>query len=104
MTGSSTRPGSPPAAAAPTPADAVGETYLVRTLGGPLPATRLFDADKIPWPPPDELPVPGCQGRYVKVGQSDITDEEIREMSHVVRGAEYEWRRGEGGPEAGHVH
>ncbi|MDP9266372.1 MAG: hypothetical protein M3O91_09695 [Chloroflexota bacterium] len=74
--------------------------YLLRTIGGPAPVTRVVD---YPWPLPDELPwydvaggagrgvVPKLVGRYVKVRESHLPSE-VDEHPNVMRGAEYEWR------------
>lgn len=86
----------------------------IRLNGGPLSLdgwTNIYDAEQLGgWPPPDEIvafPVGGVVAvarpevaatftdismatRYRKVHQSQLTDADEAEMSHVVRGAEYE--------------
>jgi hypothetical protein len=72
------------------------EQLLVRTVGGPLPGDRILDSREHRWPLPEFLLVPGlfegAEGRYVKVSESAVTDEQIATMRHVIRGAQYEWR------------
>ena len=65
-----------------------GERFIIRTVGGPYPGDRMSNG---PWPLPDELPVPGEPGTYIKVSQS------VLEEPHpgVLRGAEYHWITGE---------
>jgi hypothetical protein len=66
------------------------EAYLARFVGGPLPGSRVLRPPKWSWPLPDEVAAPGItRARYVKVSQSEVSDEAAREMTHVVRGAEY---------------
>lgn len=68
------------------------EQFLVRTTGGPFhDETRVTSANDNEWPLPDELPVREHGGRYVKVSESDLAPQEPG--SHVLRGAEYEWRQ-----------
>lgn len=45
--------------------------------------------NNIEWPPPEVLDVLGF--RYVRVGYSQITDAQRAEMTHVCRGAEYDF-------------
>lgn len=60
--------------------------YLMRTIGGPFPGDRVSPG---PWPLPDSLSVPGEDGAYVKVRESQLTDD----LPGVMRGAEYEWHK-----------
>jgi hypothetical protein len=66
----------------------VTEHFMLRTVGGPHPGTRVATDQEMPWPLPDELPDEG--GRYVKVSESALPP--MSTDSHVMRGAEYEWR------------
>jgi hypothetical protein len=65
----------------------VPEKFLIRTVGGPHPGTRIAPADVMPWPLPDALP--DERGRYVKRSESQLPPQ--ADGSHVMRGAEYEW-------------
>jgi len=47
----------------------------------------------IDWPPPEELDIAGFI--FVKVGQSQFTDEQRASMTHVLRGAQYEPKKEE---------
>ena len=79
------------------------EHFLVRLKGGPHPATYIpaegqpvwghLEDPAVRWPLPDAIPAGG--GEYVKVSESKL--EPQPDDSHVLRGAEYEWR------EAGHA-
>lgn len=66
------------------------EPFLIRTVGGPAPGTRVSAAGEYDWPLPPTLNVPGETGRYVKKSESQLPAQ--APDSHVVRGAEYEWR------------
>jgi hypothetical protein len=50
-----------------------------------IPAVRLG----VEWPPPDELIINGLIYRQIRC--SEITDEQRAGMTHVARGAEYEY-------------
>lgn len=62
---------------------------FIQLNGGPHDGARL--GVKL-WPPPEEIPVRGSAGRYVRIRMSQLTDEQQEEMTFIVRGAEYEWR------------
>lgn len=62
---------------------------LARFIGGPHPGDRLT---LLPWPLPDFIDMPNDNGMYIKTNQSQITDEQYKTMTHVMRGAEYEWK------------
>lgn len=87
------------------------EQVGVRLTGGLLPVNNIFEME---WPPPDEVtafshpvytggqtaivvaepeegfPEGSTIARYRKVKQSKLTDEQVAEVSVLVRGAEYE--------------
>lgn len=66
----------------------MSERFLIRTLGGPHPGTRVTpDCDRWSWPLPDDLNDDG--GHYRKIRESDLPP--MPEDGYVVRGAEYEW-------------
>jgi hypothetical protein len=79
--------------------------FVLRTIGGPLDGqTRVVDVTVMPWPWPDELPIPiGVYrdpqtpkpkfqtGRYVKIHESQLPPEAAAHPNVGV-GAEYEWR------------
>jgi hypothetical protein len=73
------------------------EQFLMRTEGGPFPGDRIVDSRDWVWPLPLFLDVPGefegSEGRYVKVSESALSDEQMALTTHVIRGARYEWRR-----------
>jgi hypothetical protein len=58
--------------------------YLVRFVDGPTPGDYLHPG---PWPLPQKLRTPSPGGRYVKVGESALTEDH----PGVVRGAQYRW-------------
>lgn len=63
-------------------------TSLARFIGGPHAGDKMTD---LPWPLPDFIDLPLEHGSYKKTNESQITDEQAATMSHVIRGAEYEW-------------
>lgn len=72
----------------------MAESDYVRLLGGPL-DSKLYVTKQ--WPPPEVIEADGVVfdfegGRYERLRMSALTDEEIASMSHVARGAEYEWK------------
>ena len=70
-------------------------TNVMRFEGGPLDGeTRFTD---LPWPLPDEMAAPsgGLRGRYLKVAESQLPDEDL---PGVIRGASYRWEEGAGRP------
>lgn len=71
----------------------MSERFLIRTIGGPLPATRVIEAAEMSWPLPETLDDPEGRGHYRKVSESQLPPQP--EGSHVMRGAEYEWVPGE---------
>lgn len=83
---------------APAP-DAPKEVYLARMIGGPAAGDHTLTSFDWTWPLPAwlEVPDPGAAGRrrplgrYVKVSESQITDEQMASMTHVMRGAQYVW-------------
>jgi len=72
------------------------EQFLIRLVGGPKPGDRVLDSRDWSWPLPEFLDMPVQDhfhpGRYVKVSQSAVTDEQIQRATHVIRGAQYEWQ------------
>jgi hypothetical protein len=71
------------------------EAFLVRTVNGPRPGTRV--AEGWAWPLPVLLLAEG--GQYVKISESSL--EPQVEDSNVLRGAEYRWQPGD--PTAGQL-
>lgn len=72
-------------------ADAAVETFLIRTLDGPMVGVWTTTSEVYTWPLPDVLPVPAHvgTGSYRKVSQS-AADESV--SPSFVRGAQYVWR------------
>lgn len=66
------------------------EQFLLRTVGGPHPGSRVVTngKDNFTWPLPEALLCEG--GTYVKTSESQLPA--ILDSQHVARGAEYKWQ------------
>ena len=67
------------------------ENFLLRTIGGPHPGTRIVGSSVMDWPLPTSLSDEG--GTYVKTSESQLPPQTL--ASHVMRGAEYHWKPNE---------
>lgn len=67
------------------------ERFLLKTVGGPHPGSRILNTDESrvwTWPLP--VVIEGEGGRYVKESESELPPQEPD--SAVVRGAQYRWK------------
>lgn len=65
------------------------ERLLVRFEGGRFHGDHYATRSALGWPPPPELEM-GDQ-RYVLESHSQLTDEQMTGMTHVIRGALYRY-------------
>ena len=71
------------------------EIVSFRAIGGPWNGTKLASLKDIGsvWPLPENITLPG--GAYLKVAQSDLTDEQMDKVheagAKIARGATYQW-------------
>ncbi len=67
------------------------ETVAVRLEGGPGEGTYTptVGVGGWCWPPPEEIRIP--EGRYRLVSHSLIPDDVKAQVTHLLRGAVYEW-------------
>ena len=63
------------------------EQFLVRFVDGPIHGEFWSTRSRLGWPPPPEIEDDG--ERYVRESYSQITDEQMVGMNHVVRGVVY---------------
>lgn len=69
----------------------MAETIAFKFKGGQLDGSTIQSQD-LTWPPPEWVVIEGIGGFYKKVRQSILTDEEMKELTFVIRGAEYEYK------------
>lgn len=72
----------------------MSERFLIRTVGGPFPGTRVASDNEYAWPLPDVLEDPEMRGVYRKGTESKLPPQEPD--SHIMRGAEYFWEPADG--------
>ena len=73
--------------------------FWIRLVGGPRPGKRIYHED-IPWPPPEEIVVPGHVGCYKRIHYARGTPDDainralrgIDSSGDFIFGAEYEWQ------------
>lgn len=77
-----------------TEVEVSSERFLIETVGGPHPGSRIVPAGIFPWPLPEVLELSkdvDYGGQYMKMSEGTATPHTADEIPRVLKAAKYSW-------------